>query len=226
MNSEQNLTFKIATEEWEFEAIHALNYKSFVEEIPQHEQSGERRLIDKFHRENTYVICLEGQRLVGMLAMRANRPFSLDAKLPNLESYLPTGRSILEVRLLSVEKEYRNGYVFRGLLKVVLQFGVPRGYNLAIISGTTRQEKLYRHLGFVPFGPLFGSGEAMFQPMYLTLEAIEENATALFSPPKAGDAETLPVSFLPGPVDIANEVREAFDARPVSHRARGFLAQF
>src|SRR5438552_15411372 len=226
MNSEQNLTSKIATEEWEFEDIHALKYKTFVEEIPQHEQSGERRLIDKFHRENTYVICLEGQRLVVMLAMQANQPFSLDAKLPNLESYLPTGRLILEVRLLSVEKEYRNGYVFRGLLKVVLEFGVPRGYNLAIISGTTRQEKLYRHLGFVSFGPLVGSGDATFQPMYLTLEAIEEKATSIFSPPKPGDQETLPVSFLPGPVDIANEVRQAFDAKPVSHRARGFLAQF
>src|SRR5689334_6483758 len=98
MNSEQNLTFKIASEEWEFEAVHALNYKTFVEEIPQHQQSGERRLVDKFHGENTYVICLEGTRLVGMLAMRANRPFSLDSKLPNLDSHLPAGRKVLEVR--------------------------------------------------------------------------------------------------------------------------------
>src|SRR5437762_14128660 len=103
MNTEQNLKFKIASEEWEFEAIHELNYKTFVEEIPQHQHSGERRLIDKFHRENTYVICLEGRHLVGMLAMRPNRPFSLDAKLPNLDSYLPPGRSIVEIRLLSVE---------------------------------------------------------------------------------------------------------------------------
>src|SRR4030095_8746890 len=165
MKSEPNLQFKIASEEWEIEAIHALNYKTFVEEIPQHQQSADRRLVDKFHRENTYVICLDGQRLVGMLAMRANRPFSLDSKLPNLDSYLPAGRSIVETRLLSVEKEYRNGYVFRGLLGLVLEFGKSKGYNFAIISGTTRQEKLYRHLGFIPFGPLVGSGDATFQHM-------------------------------------------------------------
>jgi aspartate aminotransferase-like enzyme len=226
MSSEPNLQFRIATEEWEFEAIHALNYKTFVEEIPQHQQSGERRLVDKFHRENTYVICLDGKRLVGMLAMRANRPFSLDAKLPNLDSHLPAGRSIVEIRLLSVEKEYRNGYVFRGLLGLVLEFGKSKGYNFAIISGTTRQEKLYRHLGFIPFGPLVGTGDATFQPMYLTLETIEEKATSIFSPPKPGAQETLPVSFLPGPVDIAKPVREAFDAKPVSHRARAFMSEF
>lgn len=226
MNSEQSLKFRIASEDWEFEAIHSLNYKTFVEEIPQHQQSGEKRLVDKFHRENTYVICLDNDQLVGMLAMRSKRPFSLDQKIPNLDAYLPAGRSICEIRLLSVEKEYRNGHVFRGLLGLVLQHGKSKGYDFAVISGTTRQEKLYRHLGFIPFGPLVGSGEAQFQPMYLTLETIEEKATSIFSPPKPGGQETLPVSFLPGPVDIANEVREAFDAKPVSHRARSFMTEF
>ena len=73
MNTEQNLKFKIASEEWEFEAIHSLNYKTFVEEIPQHQHSGEKRLVDKFHRENTYVICLEGERLVGRLDPKLHR---------------------------------------------------------------------------------------------------------------------------------------------------------
>jgi len=226
MSSEQNLKFKIASEEWEIEAIHCLNYKTFVEEIPQHQQSGEKRLVDKFHRENTYIICLDGDKLAGMVAMRGNRPFSLDSKLPDLDSYLPAARKVCEMRLLSVEKEYRNGYVFRGLLGLVLTYGKAQGYNFAIISGTTRQERLYRHLGFIPFGPLVGTGDARFQPMYLTLETIEEKATSIFSPPKTGDVETLPVSFLPGPVDIANEVREAFDAKPVSHRARSFMSEF
>jgi len=158
--------------------------------------------------------------------MRNSRPFSLHQKLPNLDAYLPAGRSIVEIRLLSVEKEYRNGYVFRGLLGLILEHGKAKGYNFAIISGTTRQEKLYRHLGFIPFGPSVGSGDARFQPMYLTLETIEEKATAIFSPPKPGDQETLPVSFLPGPVHIANEVREAFDTKPVSHRARSFMSEF
>jgi hypothetical protein len=33
------------------------------------------------------------------------------------------------------------------------QYGLEHGYDLGVISGTTRQQRLYRHLGFVPFGP-------------------------------------------------------------------------
>src|SRR5438034_5436080 len=86
MNSDSSLRFKIATEVWEFEAIHRLNYKTFVEEIPQHTNNPDQRLVDKFHAENTYAICLSGNQLVGMVAGRGQRPFSLDHKVPNLQA--------------------------------------------------------------------------------------------------------------------------------------------
>ena len=44
-----SLRFKIASEANEFEQIHRLNYKTFVEEIPQHATNQEHVLIDKFH---------------------------------------------------------------------------------------------------------------------------------------------------------------------------------
>src|SRR5688500_17853459 len=112
MKSETSLRFKIATEALEFEAIHRLNYKTFVEEIPQHARNPEQKLVDKFHAENTYAICLHADGLAGMVTGRGARPFSLDHKVPNLDSFLPAGHRVLEVRLLSVEKEYRNGFVF------------------------------------------------------------------------------------------------------------------
>src|SRR5262245_52597414 len=173
------LKFKFATEESEFDQIHELNYRTFAEEIPQHARSSTRRLVDKFHHENTYAICIANDRVVGMVAVRGNRPFSLDKKLPNLDAYLPPGHRLCEVRLLSVEREYRTGQVFCGLVGSVLQYCDEMGYTLAIISGTIRQQKLYRHLGFVPFGPLVGSADARFQPMYLTHELFEENARSL-----------------------------------------------
>lgn len=89
------LQFKIATEDWEFEQIHELNYRTFVEEIPQHQPAEQPRLVDKFHEENTYLICVAGNRVVGMLAARGRRPFSLDQKLANLDSFLPPGAEAL-----------------------------------------------------------------------------------------------------------------------------------
>jgi len=107
MNPQEPLVFKVATEDWEFEQIHRLNYKTFVEEIPQHQASPTQRIVDKFHAENTYLICLSNQKLVGMLAVRGNRPFSLDQKLPELDSHLPPGRTICEIRLLAIERKFR-----------------------------------------------------------------------------------------------------------------------
>src|SRR5437763_13725715 len=100
--------------------------------------------------ENTYIICLHGKELAGMMAMRGERPFSLDKKVENLDSYLPDGRRLVEIRLLAVEKNFRNGHVFHGMLALLISHGKAQGYNVALISGTTRQAKLYRHLGFVP----------------------------------------------------------------------------
>ncbi|HQL20535.1 MAG TPA: hypothetical protein PLY49_02145, partial [Opitutaceae bacterium] len=105
--SASDLLLKIASEDAEFEQIHRLNYRTFVEEIPQHAPNADGRLVDRFHAENTYVIALQGERLIGMLALRAQRPFSLDSKVPNLDQYLPAGRIPVEVRLLAVEPDVR-----------------------------------------------------------------------------------------------------------------------
>lgn len=222
MNAERGLRFKIASEESEFEQIFRLNYKTFVEEIPQHPSNPERRLVDRFHHENSYLIALDGEQVVGMMAVRDKRPFSLDEKLGNIDRYLPPGRRICEIRLLAVLPTHRNGMVFQGLLKLLLDYGLSRHYNLAVISGTVRQQKLYKHLGFVPFGPMVGSQEAPYQPMYLTLEGFEENAQPILNVPSAAERALNPISFLPGPVNIRADIRAALDQLPLSHRCDRF----
>lgn len=224
MKSDAPLRFKIASEESEFEAIHRLNYKTFVEEIPQHERNPEGRLVDKFHAENTYAIALAGDHLVGMVCGRSQRPFSLDKKVPDLDAHLPAGHKVIEVRLLSVEKEHRNGFVFSKLVGLLAQHFREQGFDMAIISGTTRQLRLYKHLGFVPFGPVVGTGEAQFQPMYLTLETFIQMSKALAAPTDA--VEKILANFLPGPVGVHGDVREAFEQGPVSHRSDLFMGDF
>jgi len=220
MTARSSLRFKLAGEPWEFNLIHRLNYRTFVEEIPQHRASSSRRLIDAFHAQSTYVICLDGRQLAGMVAFCGQRPFSLDQKLERLDDFLPPGRRCCEVRLLAVEKEYRNGQVVWGLLELLIETVRARGYDLAVISGNARHEKLYRCLGFTPFGPLVGRSQVQFQPMFLTLESLEERLPA-FLPAAAAQARP-PASFLPGPVAIHPSVQEAFGVGPVSHRSVPF----
>lgn len=220
------MKFKIASEEWEFGQIYELNYKTFVEEIPQHDTNPSLTLVDRFDKENAYVICVWGREVLGMIAVRGKRPFSMDQKLENLDSYLPQGRSVCEIRLLSVERNHRNGIIFEGLISLLLQYCEKQEYNLAVISGTVRQEKLYKHLGFVPFGPRVGRPGAWFQPMYLTLEVFEERSKSFFrNPPRHPDRRTQ-ANFLPGPVGIHWRVRKAFGTLPVSHRSEAFIGDF
>jgi aspartate aminotransferase-like enzyme/predicted N-acetyltransferase YhbS len=224
--------FKAAIEPWELEAVHALNYRTFVEEIPQHSPNDDRKLTDKFHDENTYIVCVnEKERiLAGMIAFRDQRPFSLDKKLENLDSYLPQDRSLCEIRLLAVEEEYRYTRITQGLIAQLVQHAIDCGHDLAVISGTVRQAKLYQYLGFVPFGPLVGENEAQYQPMYLTLEAYGElkSRSRSFSKdtPELANDDTMLFNFLPGPVDFSRQVGEVYGDKPCSHRGPEFVADF
>jgi aspartate aminotransferase-like enzyme/GNAT superfamily N-acetyltransferase len=223
-----DLRLKVATEAWEFEQIHRLNYRTFVEEIPQHEANPDGRLVDRFHAENLYVIALHGRELVGMAAIRQQRPFSLDSKVTNLDAHLPAGRKPVEVRLLAVVPEFRKSGVFVALFEQVVRQCVDDGFDLAVISGTTRQLKLYQHLGFTPFGPVVGTAGALYQPMYITCEAFGRTAekSAAFREVFVSDRDApRPLNLLPGPVITTPEVDAAFAAPAISHRSPAFLDQ-
>ena len=210
-----SFVYKIAETPSEFIQIHQLNYETFVEEIPQHERNDSHTLIDKFHDENTYIICLKEERVVGMIAFRSQRPFSLDKKIGEVERHFSFNvESPVEIRLLAIEKAYRNGRAFLGLAQALVRHCLKVGYDVAFISGTVREQKLYGQLGFIPFAHLTGSDEAAFQPMYLT--------RATFDAGIAGKLTKPYINFLPGPATISEDVRNEMLADPYSHRTIEF----
>lgn len=226
MPKNNTLIFKIATEEDEFEQIHKLNYKTFVEELDQHESNEEQKLIDQFHDENTYIIGLEGKLLAGMVALRDNRPFSLDQKLDNLDDYLPNADKICEMRLLAINQGFRFGSIFKGMLEIWTDYMNEGEYDLGIISGTIREKKLYSHLGFISFGPIVGEGETKFQPMYITREALND-IYKRYSKTYQVDKDELKISnFLPGPVNILPEILAEFSKPPNYHRTKMFIEDY
>jgi len=161
-----------------------------------------------------------------MICCRGKRPFSLDQKLENLDSYLPPGRTLCEIRLLSVDKKYRTGQVFQGLMALVWQHFVEKGYDMGVISGTTRQTKLYHHLGFIPFGPVVGTQDALYQPMYLSIESFEAGVREFLSKRGSKALHRQMVNFLPGPVAVSRQVRRAFEQIAESHRSDSFIEEF
>ncbi|MEI6813079.1 MAG: GNAT family N-acetyltransferase, partial [bacterium] len=212
------LTFGTPEGPDDLDQIRRLNYETFVEEIPQHPANPERRLIDKWESENRYVVGRDGDRIVAMIAMRLVRPFSLDSKLPNIDSYLPPGRRPMELRLLAVEKAYRGTATLMRLLRTAMGIALAEGYDMAVISGTTRQLRLYEHMGFTAFGPLVGTPGAEYQPMYAKAEQLHAQVGRLLAPERQSE----PASFQPGPVGLLPSVRERITRPPESHRAAMF----
>ncbi len=165
--SARSLVYKVADTPAEFRQIHELNYRTFVEEVGQHPPNLERRRIDRFHDENTYYICLAGDRLIGMACTRDRRPFSLDLKIDNLNNLLPPHKHPVEIRLLAIDKDARTPQVFLGIMRMMAEACAVADYDLAVASALKKQSKLYKHLGFKPFGPVVGKPPVLFQPMYM-----------------------------------------------------------
>ncbi len=215
------ICYKIATERWEEDAIHELNHATFAGEIPQHAPNADGRLVDKFHEENTYLIAVRGRTVLGMIALRDRRPFSLDTKVPNLDAHLPAGLKWCEIRLLAVRPSVRGGLgIAAGLMTAVCRLTDERGWEAFVISGTTRQQQLYQKLGFRPFGGLVGTAEAPFQPMYGLQEELRSNL------PRLAEVATESCNMLPGPVPMRCETFLEFRKPLGSHRSRQFLQDF
>ena len=218
-----HLVFKQADQDWEFEEISQLNYASFVEEVPQHPSNDDRTLIDRFHRENTYFICRRESELVGMVCVRDRRPFSLDEKLGNLEQYLPPAKDarLCEVRLLAVRPDMRRTRVLQGLLTMMARYCQEGGFDYVVMSGRVSQQPLYRHIGFIPFGPVVGNDDAPYQPMYRPVGNVAMEFAGQFHDAVSAP-EGAPVILTPGPVAMPAAVVQAFQHPPKSHRSPEF----
>lgn len=226
----RTLRFDLARDA-DLDAIRRLTHRTFAEEITQHQPTADGRLVDKFEREQRYIVARDGDEVIGMLALRTVRPFSLDGKLANLDSFLPPGRRPCEIRLLAVEPGRRNGTILRGLLERLIATCDADGFDLAVMSGTTRQLRLYTHLGCVPFGPLVGGEGAWFQPMYVTREALVAAAGEPLRMARSGDVSAAPrrppiasfddaaATFLTGPVALSPAVRARLREPLESHRS-------
>lgn len=220
-----SVVFRVAEQPWEIEQVHRLNRATFAEEIPQHRADGDL-LVDRFHDQNTYVVAVDGDRVVGMLAVRDRRPFSLDDKLPDLDAYLPPGRHVCEVRLLAIAKERRGQLLLPGLMRALWDLGSKRGYEVAVLSAFVRRVELYARLGCVPFGPRVGAGDLCVQPMLATrdglfkaLGELDRGTRRRASPARGALSEH---NFLPGPVVPRDATREAFARPAISHRSAEF----
>lgn len=237
--------FKRAESPQEFEAVHELNYRTFVDELGQYPSTGNGRLVDKFHDKNIYFIGLRDSRIVGMISAHGQPPFSVAQRISNPEILQGPGMRPLEVRLLAVEPEERNGNVLVGLLWTFYKHARDQGYTDLFISGVVDRVPFYQRLGFEPLGPAIAAGEAAFVPMAVSFDELQIKIQRLLflwekHLKRAASSDLDEIKFdlhpearepkltclLPGPVSVSSAVREAFAQPAIYHRGQEFIARF
>ena len=207
--------------------VHRLDHASCTGEVPQHTARPDALLVDQFDGDDDDLVCLDNDRLVGLLAVRDRRPFRLDRTLDDLDRHLPAGRSLCEVRLLASSR--RTG-------------AAPCSPACSLCSPSTAPARP-RHgpdLGLRPAAAKVpaarlravrtGGGGAgrRFQSMYLTAQAVApqlppiEAAVARVRLPRQRAAE--PLSLLPGPVPLPAAGSAAHARPPQGHRWPDSLA--
>jgi aspartate aminotransferase-like enzyme len=219
--------FKRAETPEEFEQIHRLNYRTFVAEIPQHHDTGDGRLIDKFHDKNTYFIAMRQDLVVGMISVHDQPPFSVADRLPDPSILSRPGSRPIEVRLLAVAPEQRKSTVLMGLVCQFYEYACAQGYTHAYISGIEDRIPLYQQFGFEPLGPAVRCGEACFVPMGITISQlvhVNEQRAGMWRKRmgRRRASRREPVCLLPGPVSISPAVHAAFHQPPIYHRGQEF----
>jgi len=215
-----------AAGEGDLEQIHRLNHATFVREVPEHADPGDGRLVDRFHDKNLYFVARAGERVVGMVAVHDEPPFSIADKLADARGALGRlGPRPLEVRLLAIDRAHRGTRVFVGLGARVLEHARAHGHSHLLISGLEERRELYERLGFVALGPPVPVGDARFVPMAAVCDrmpaAVERDAAWVAWRGRDGGTTR---RFTPGLVTPTDAVARALRAPPVEHRSRAFTA--
>ena len=161
--------FTVASSPEQMEQVYRLNYATFVTELGQYKGDGSGRLVDKFDRKNTYLIALRDDRVVGMVTVHGEPPFSTAQRLADPSVLESIGGRLLEVRLLAINPEERQRMVFAGLLWHVQEYAREEGYAHLLISGHVKRVAIYERLGFRMLGPPVRSGKAEYVPMVVAL---------------------------------------------------------
>jgi aspartate aminotransferase-like enzyme len=220
-----DIQFKQAESSEEIQQIHRLNHTIFAEEIGQHSRTSDGLLIDKFHAHNRYFIAIRNGRLVGMVSVHDGPEFSVAARLPD-QSILAHMKAPLEVRLLAILPEFRKRSILAGLFWQVFHYARSKRYSDLLISGIVERVPMYTKMGFRPLGPTVSEGSATFVPMRMSLESPSSRAQTRSRLYEARWNRSHPVTLLPGPVRIAEQVKRAFHRPPVSHRSQSFIDQY
>jgi predicted N-acetyltransferase YhbS len=168
-------TFREAAPE-DFDAIRRLNHRTFAEELGQHAVQPGGLLEDRFESRARYFLALLNGDVIGMICAMHDRPFSVESRLADLSVLDAWPEPRVEIRLLAIEPEHRNGLVMAGLIGRLMKDVSAAGVRTMLISGVSTRLSMYGRMGFVALGPPVESGRASYVPMAARIDRLPDAA--------------------------------------------------
>lgn len=169
-----DLQIKIADSEDEYRQIAELNHQTYVDELKQESAPrSQRRLVDKYHDTNVYLVAKRGDEVIGMVFITLpQQPFSIEGSLTDTSALSGIRHQTVELRRLAVKKEHRHGRVMLRLFEFGFRYCEARGLHYAIISALEQQRRLYKKLGAWDIGAPFTKGECTYYPMMMSSSVV------------------------------------------------------
>jgi histidinol-phosphate/aromatic aminotransferase/cobyric acid decarboxylase-like protein len=159
-------TYRIAlATEQDREAIYRLRYTVYSQELGQHRENPEGRLVDTLDEFNEYLCVWVEEELVGFVSVTPPTPggYSLDKYFGREELPFPCDDHLFEVRLLTVIPSERGSEVAFLLMYAALRFVVSRGGTRIAAIGRCEVLDLYSKVGLRSTGQRVHSGRVAFE---------------------------------------------------------------
>jgi len=163
--------------------IASLRHMVYADELAQHPANDRCALSDHLDIFNTYIVARLGNRIVGFVSITPPQcyenygvhSYSIDKYVDRNVFAFEFDSTVYEIRLLTVEKSYRNSKVAALLMFASYRWAVHQGGKRIIAIGRREVIGLYKNAGFNLLGIIIRSGKVEFELMTATVSEIKSS---------------------------------------------------
>jgi histidinol-phosphate/aromatic aminotransferase/cobyric acid decarboxylase-like protein len=165
----------IANEE-ERDHIYQMRHSIYAEELAQHEVNETGRLQDKLDAYNTYIVARKHNQVAGFVSITGpgSHSFSVDKYFDRSLVPFPFDKYLYEIRLLSIDKAWRNSALALLLMYAAKRWVEAHGGRHIVAICRSDIMKMYINAGLVPLNNSIKSGEVVYELSLTSIERLNE----------------------------------------------------
>jgi histidinol-phosphate/aromatic aminotransferase/cobyric acid decarboxylase-like protein len=170
-----NLIITIAAEE-DRQYVYKMRHSIYAEELRQHPVNDLKQLQDDLDKDNVYIVAKNQNEIVGFISITLpSAPrYSVDKYFDRALIPYDFNNDLYEVRILSVDKNYRSSYLALLLMYASYRWIQSRGGKYIVAICRFDILNMYCKAGLRPLGPTAKSGAVTYALATATIEQLNK----------------------------------------------------